>query len=136
MRICIETNSIDDSRTYHTWIKKNYPFIDHINILSIKLYPKIIIMCQPYWLLEHTSNNLPLGLKPIDHKSKCHLLKVDFHFRLAQLPSQQVCHVVYGVYSSHLDMFLFEIVTYVVISPLDVLWLYCYRSTTVSHPML
>ena len=61
-------------------------------------------MCQPYWLIGHTSNNLPLGLKLIGQKSKSHLYKVDFHFWLAQLLSQWVCHVICGVYSSHLDM--------------------------------
>ena len=69
-------------------------------------------MCQPYWLLGHTSNNLPLRLKLINHKSKSHLLKVDFHFRLAQLLCQWIYYVVYGVYSSYLDIFLFEIVAY------------------------
>ena len=33
-------------------------------------------MCQPYWLLGHTSNNLSLGPKSIGHKSKSHLLKI------------------------------------------------------------
>ena len=61
-------------------------------------------MCQPYWLLGYTSNNLPLGLKPIGQKSKSHLYKVDFQFWLAQLLSQWVCHIIYRVYSSHLDM--------------------------------
>ena len=34
-----------------------YSFIDHINVLSTKLYPRFITMCQPYWLLRHTSNS-------------------------------------------------------------------------------
>ena len=120
LRICIKTNFIDDSRTHHTWIKKNLPFIDHINILSIKLCPRFITVCQWYGLLGHTSNNLSLRLKSIDYKSKSHLLKVDFHFRLAQLLSQWVCYIVRRVYSSHLDMFFFEVVTYDMKSLLDV----------------
>ena len=69
-------------------------------------------MYQPDWLLGYTSNNLPLRLKSIGHKFKSHLLKVDFHFRLAQLLRQRVCHVVHRVYSLHLDMFFFEVVAY------------------------
>ena len=61
-------------------------------------------MCQSYWLLGHTSNNLPFGLKQIGHKFKSHLLKADFYFWLAQLLSQWVCHVVCRIYSSYLDM--------------------------------
>ena len=41
-----------------------------------------LIMCQPDWLLGHTSNNLPLALKPISHISKPHLLKVGFSLLL------------------------------------------------------
>ena len=78
-------------------------------------------MCRLYWLIGHTSNNLLLRLKSIGHKSKSHLLKMDFYFWLAQLLSQRICHIIRGVYSSHLDMFLFEIVIYDVISSLDVL---------------
>ena len=78
-------------------------------------------MCQPYWLLGHTSNNLPLGLKSIGHKSKSHIFKVDFYFWLAQLFSQRVYHVICGVYSLHLDIFFIKIVTYDKITPFDVL---------------
>ena len=78
-------------------------------------------MCQPYWLLGHTSNNLSLGLKSIGHKSKSHLFKVDFYFWLAQLLNQQICHVIHRVYSSYLDIFLIEVVTYDMIPSLDVL---------------
>ena len=77
-------------------------------------------MCQPFWLLGYIFNNLSLGLKPIGHKSKSHLLKVVFHFWLAQLLYQRVCHIIHGVYSSYLNMFLFEIVTYDMILLLDV----------------
>ena len=45
--------------------------------MSLKL-----TMCQPDWLLGHTSNNLPLALKPISHKPKPHLLKMCFSFLL------------------------------------------------------
>ena len=90
-------------------------------MLSIKLYPRFIIVCQLYWLLGHTFNNLSLGLKSIGYKFKSHLLKVDFHFLLAQLLSQWVCYVIRGVYSSHLDIFFFEIIAYDIKLPLDVL---------------
>ena len=31
---------------------------------------------QSNWLLGHTTNNLPLALKPIDHVSHTHFLKM------------------------------------------------------------
>ena len=40
--------------------KRTYLFIYHITILSIKLYPRFITMCQPYWLIGHTSNSKQL----------------------------------------------------------------------------
>ena len=76
---------------------------------------------QPIWLLGHTSNKLPLDLKPIGYKSKSHLLKVGFNLLLAQWLCQQVNCIIYSVDSLDLDVFLLEVITGEVISPLDVL---------------
>ena len=78
-------------------------------------------MCRPGWLLGHTSNNLPLALKPISHIPKPHLLKVDFSLLLAKWFSQWVCHVIRGVYSLHIDVFLVEVVAYNMKPPLYML---------------
>ena len=80
-------------------------------------------MCQPYWLLGHTSNNLPLLLKPISHMPKPHLLKMGFSLLLAKWLSEWVYHILHGVYSLYLDIFLLEVVAYKVEPPLNVLGL-------------
>ena len=60
-------------------------------------------------------------LKPIGHRSKTHLSKVVFCLLLTQLLCKWVYHVVRGVYSSHLDVLLLQVIMYYIKSPLDVL---------------
>ena len=78
-------------------------------------------MCQPNWLLGHTSNNLPLALKSISHIPKPHLLKMGFSLLLAQRLRQWVNHIIPGVDSLHLDVSFLEIITDEVESSLNVL---------------
>ena len=78
-------------------------------------------MSTNFGLLGHTSNKLPLTLKPIGHKSNSHLLKVNFGLLLAERFCQWICYILYGVYSLHLDELLLKIFAYDVEPPLYVL---------------
>ena len=79
-------------------------------------------MCQPIWLLGHTSNKLPFDLKSIGHKSEPHLLKISFNLLLAQCLCQWSSHILCGVDSLHLNELL-EIFMNKMESSLNVIWL-------------
>ena len=76
--------------------KSNLSFIDQINELSTKLYPKFTTMCQPYGLLGYTSNKLNLRkfkTYSISKNNICRVHKLIFNLKYPLMRYNHCTHL-------------------------------------------